>query len=66
MEWPSSLCSIFFARAPVLGLCFFVPVIVYLAMGTYRACQNRRGSLGCDRYQERNCKGALQLQVIRY
>jgi len=33
MGQPSYLCSVLFARAPVLGLCFFVSVSRHLSVG---------------------------------
>jgi len=37
MGWPSYLCRVLFARAPVLGLCFFVSVNALLDHRLQRA-----------------------------
>jgi len=36
MGWPSYLCGVLFARAPVLGLCFFVSVKAKTELGLLR------------------------------
>ena len=38
MAQPSYLCSVLFARAPVLGLCFFVSVNTFSTDRTERSC----------------------------